>query len=504
MVALSSPRHAPRAMFASLALTLVFIAGVAMSAAASSGGRPGAPGLRADAVTCIVLLLVGVLGAVIVRYSRRYLHGDAGLPRYFRWLSLTVAAVQTLLLANNLLLIALAWTATSVALHQLLTYYPDRVAALVAAHKKFIVTRLADVFFALGLVLVYHNVGSLGLDQVAAWAHAHPALTPSMQLAAVFVVVAVGLRSAQLPFHGWLTQVMEAPTPVSALLHAGVINMGGLVMIRLAPWMEHAEPARLLLVMMGLVSAVMGSLVMTTRVSIKVALAWSTCAQMGFMLVECGLGLWSLALIHLVAHSLYKAHAFLRAGSAVVDWQVRASAKPASVPSSKALGIVMPLGIACAMGVGLLVVRRTALLSFDLSLPVLVALVGLAVVPLFVQRVDAGSSRLGSILRAAIVVVSYFALHAAASEALPAHGGTSALGLALVSLGFLVLFALKTVLQMHPHGRMGQALHPWLFAGLYLDERFTRWTFRVWPPRLPRTLGSRARIYMHDTVGSRT
>ncbi|WP_264836966.1 proton-conducting transporter transmembrane domain-containing protein, partial [Klebsiella oxytoca] len=122
---------------------------------------------------------------------------------------------------------------------------------------------------------------------------------------------------AVLPVHGWLIQVMEAPTPVSALLHAGVVNLGGFVLIRFAPLLEQAGIARALLLVFGLGTAVLAGMVMLTRISIKVRLAWSTVAQMGFMLLECGLGLYTLAALHLVGHSLYKAHVFLSASTVV-------------------------------------------------------------------------------------------------------------------------------------------------------------------------------------------
>jgi NAD(P)H-quinone oxidoreductase subunit 5 len=323
LLALVSPRRAALAASAALGLALLFGAGLFASQGSCHGGG-GDLGVRLDAVTSVMLLLVSFIGLIIVRYARTYLHGEAGLARFHRWLLLTLAAVTSLVVVNNLLVLALAWIATSVALHQLLTFYPDRTAAVVAAHKKFLVSRLADLCLLGFLALTQASVGSLELDQVTAWAGAHPGRTPSMQLAAGLLVVAVALKSAQLPFHGWLTQVMEAPTPVSALLHAGVVNIGGFVLIRLAPLLAGAGPARMLLVVVGLVSTVIASLIMTTRVSVKVALAWSTCAQLGFMLVQCGLGLWHLALLHLVAHSLYKAHAFLSTGTAVHGWRLQA------------------------------------------------------------------------------------------------------------------------------------------------------------------------------------
>src|SRR5699024_5748449 len=129
--------------------------------------------------------------------------------------------------------------------------------------------------------------------------------------------LAVIIRTALLPVHGWITQVMEAPTPVSALLHAGVVNLGGYVLIFFAPLIAQSPAARLFLLIFGLGSATLGGITMLTRVSIKVHLAWSTLGQMGFMLIECSLGLYSLAALHLLGHSLYKAHNFLAASSAV-------------------------------------------------------------------------------------------------------------------------------------------------------------------------------------------
>ncbi len=487
LAAVASPRRAPLATVGALGLASLSAAGAALT-----GAQPtvrATLGVRLDVVTCVMLLLVCGLGAVVARYSRAYLQGDPGLDRFFRWLLLTLSAVTTLVLANSLLLVALGWTATSLCLHQLLTYYSDRPAALVAAHKKFLVSRLADLCMVAALVLVQRAVGGLGLDRIAAWAEAHPELSPSMNIAAALVVVAVALRSAQLPFHGWLIQVMEAPTPVSALLHAGVANLGGFVLIRLAPWMAHARAAQLLLVLIGLGSAVIAALVMTTRVSVKVALAWSTCAQMGFMLVQCGLGLWHLALLHLVAHSLYKAHAFLGAGSAVDEWRERAAARAQGAMSS-ARAVVTAL---TAAAVALLAARWP---GADPAAAVLAGLVSLSMLPLLAR-----GATVAALARTAGVALLYVASHAAASKLVGVSStAPNALGWALVGAGFVALFAVKTALELRPDGRFARALYPWLFAGLYLDERFTRLTFRVWPLRAPRSAGAARSIEAREAV----
>jgi NAD(P)H-quinone oxidoreductase subunit 5 len=470
----------------SLAFWLSLLVAAGGLAAGAAGAMPGPAG-RVDPVTGVMLVLVGFIGLVIARYSRTYLQWDPGEARYARWLLATLGAVTALVTARHLLVIALAWTATSLSLHRLLTFYEDRTAAVVAAHKKFLVSRLADACLWGALGLIHHAVGSLDLDEIAAWAGSQATLPAGLQLATVLLVVAASLKSAQLPFHGWLTQVMEAPTPVSALLHAGVVNLGGFLMIRLAPLMARAPGAQLLLVVIGTTTAVLAALVMTTRVSVKVALAWSTCAQMGFMLAECGLGAWPLALLHLVAHSLYKAHAFLNAGSAVEIWRGetltggRSPVTPGQLAVAGALGPVLAViaGGAASSALG-------KSWHDDPSIPALSLLVALSVAPLL-ARAGGGGGRLAAelVARGLGVAALYAGWHAAAGRLFPAPVAPSAQGWIVLVSGFVFLFAVQTALQLWPDGRLARALHPWLFAGFYLDERFTRLTFRVWPPRLP-------------------
>lgn len=302
-------------------------------------------GTHLDGVTAIVLALVTTIGFVIARYAHTALAGEPSRGRHLRWLFATLAAVTTLVVADHLLVVAAAWTATSVVLHPLLTHYAERPGARLAAHKKFLVSRVADICLLLGLSLL-SQAGSLRLSELDA-----VATSSETQLAAVLFVAAAALRSAQLPFHGWLTQVMEAPTHVSALLHAGVINIGGFLMIRLAPLLAQAPAAQLLLVGIGTTTAVVAGLVLRTRPSVKVGLAWSTCAQMGFMLAECGVGAWPLALLHLVAHSFYKAHAFLGSGGAVAAWTRRGTAPAATWAFGAAALLALYAGVHALVGV---------------------------------------------------------------------------------------------------------------------------------------------------------
>lgn len=431
--------------------------------------------VRADGLSATMLLLVSGLGVVIVSYSRTYLDRDPRQRHYARWLLLTLASVSTLVSTGHLVVLAAAWTLTSLSLHQLLTFFRDRTQALVAAHKKFLVSRLADLCLWSALALTAHQTGTLSIDGVILWAEAQTELSGLMELAAVLLVVAAALKSAQLPFHGWLTQVMEAPTPVSALLHAGIVNLGGFLMIRLAPVLALAPVAQTLLVVIGTCTVVMAALIARTRVSIKVGLAWSTCAQMGFMLVECGLGLWSLALLHLVAHSFYKAHAFLSAGGTVDAWRLDSlTQREQATPLRWAFATLLMSAIAIA-------VSLWAGLS-EGSL-VLALVVSWSAVPWLAK----GTLTPSSVASAAIVPVLYAGLHAAAFQFWPAPEmqGVWFAPLAVL-VGFGLLHAIETAVELRPDGAFALRLHSWLFAGFYLDERFTRLTFRLWPPHLPK------------------
>ena len=448
--------------------------------------------LRSDALGCLMLLLVSFIGWVIVGYSQPYLGGERGQPRYIRGLMLTLAAVTLLVMTNNLLVLVLAWITTSLALHVLLTFFQDRPQALIAAHKKFLASRVADLCLVSGIALVGSTLGSLEIDRAIAAAKALPELPGTLQAAALLLAASALLKCAQLPVHGWLIQVMEAPTPVSALLHAGVVNLGGFLLIRIGSLVGDVPVAQALLVVVGSVTAVVAALVMMTRISIKVSLAWSTCAQMGFMMMQCGLGLYDLALLHLVAHSLYKAHAFLAAGGAVEQNRLQQM-----TPSAAPLG-----GLAWLLGalVGMALVAGAALVwgfrpGEAPALWALGGIVSLALAPLIAGpiRRAGGWWSLAGLAVAFGVVLAYFGLHALFMRWLGASGTGPAPGMALVAwvLGcFVLLFLVQGAVRAQPNGAVARVLYPWLFAGLYLDELFTRLTFRVWPARVPATPGT--------------
>jgi NAD(P)H-quinone oxidoreductase subunit 5 len=306
-----------------------------------------------DVVTAVMLLLVSFLGTAVTLFSRNYLAGDPDQGRFFKWLSITVGCVLLLVAAGNLVLFAAAWIGTSLSLHKLLTFYPERHAARLAARKKSYISRLGDVCLLAAIVMAWRQSGTL--DYAALFAAASGGKVAGLGSIAFLLVAGAMLKSAQFPFHGWLPDTMETPTPVSALMHAGIINAGGFLVIRFSPLVTLSPAALDLLAMVGAVTALFGSLVMITQASVKRALAYSTIAQMGFMMLQCGLGAFALALLHIVAHSLYKAHAFLSSGSVIEQNR----AKGAS-PAKRYLGIP---GMAAAFGVALGLTTAGALVA---------------------------------------------------------------------------------------------------------------------------------------------
>jgi NAD(P)H-quinone oxidoreductase subunit 5 len=442
--------------------------------------------VQLDMVSSAMLVLVCTLAVVVVRYSRTYLAGESGLDRYARSLLATIASVTVLVISNHLGFLIAGWVATGIFLHQLLIFYRTRRQAVIVAHKKFLLGRVADLCFLGSLGVMSAEVGTLRIDALNALAdQTSGALSPPLQLATVLLVLGVLLKTAQLPFHGWMLQVMEAPTPVSALLHAGVVNIGGFVMIRLSPLMAHATLAQDILLSVGLVTALVGSLVMMTRMSIKLVLAWSTIAQMGFMLVQCGLGVWHLALLHLLAHSFYKAHSFLTSGSVVETWR-GASLVQARKPFWATAVAVVLLG---AVGSAFYALSLRASLHASPPLLSLSLALVLSFVPLIARGVACGARSFGRALLFTLgATAAYFAGHAMFEALLPSAEAGPALALRwwIVVAGLALLFLVQTLLQAAPNGFLARLLQPYVHSGLYLDDWFTRVTFRLWPPLLER------------------
>jgi NAD(P)H-quinone oxidoreductase subunit 5 len=345
LVAFTGPGQRPRrsvaagnlaALGALAVAALSLIALLAQGAGTGTLAAPGGWGLsaRLDALSATMFLLVAFVGWIVLRFAGTYMDGEARQGRFTGWMCLTLAAVLLLVTAGNVVQLALAWIATATGLMRLLLTYPDRPAARRAAVKARLIFRISDsaLVAALGLI-----AWAAGTGDIAAILSAAPALPGWTGWAVLLLAIAAVAKSAQLPLHGWLTEVMEAPTPVSALLHAGVINAGGFLLIRFADVMVTAPLVLAGLLMLGGLTALVGGLVMLTQPMVKTSLAWSTIAQMGFMVMQCGLALFPLALLHIVAHSLYKAHAFLASGTAVRVVAETRRPGPVAIPDMRAV-----------------------------------------------------------------------------------------------------------------------------------------------------------------------
>ncbi len=429
-----------------------------------------------------LLVLLSVMALVIVRFSRRYLASDPGFGRYLRWLLLTLAAVALVFISNHLLLFALGWIAISLALHQLLMFYPERPRAALAAHKKFLLARLAETSLLVAFYLLWQQHGTANIDTIISAYQAPAALSLNEQLAAVLLALTALIKCAQLPVHGWLIQVVEAPTPVSALLHAGVINLGGFLLILFAPLFLQVPAAQWLVLVVAGLTTLLAALIMTTRISVKVRLAWSTSAQMGLMLIECAAGMVELALLHLLAHSAYKAWAFLSSGAAVQQ-HIQQSLLVSPAPGLRDWWLaLLPAALIVTLAAMASVLLHPAGQMLSGWLLVLLALTALLA--------QSRAGLISTLLLSTSLVLAYSLLKTLMQ---PLSGGLTAelrppllgtIDLWLTSL-FALLFALAWLLRWRRHWPLVQRLAQTLFAGLYLDEWFTRMTLRLWPARLP-------------------
>ena len=432
-----------------------------------------------DAVSVTMLLLVSFIGWIVVRYTATYLDGEARQGAFTGWLCMTLASVLFLVLSGTLVQLVVAWIATSLSLHRLLLFYPERVAARRAAAKKFVTARMGDVALIIASVLLALAYGTTEIGAILSAARAGNGGGLAAG-AAAFLAVAALLKSAQFPMHGWLTEVMEAPTPVSALLHAGVINAGGFLLIRFADVMLLAPGVLAILVVVGGFTALFAGLVMLTQPAVKTSLAWSTVAQMGFMILECGLALFPLALLHIVAHSLYKAHSFLASGGAVEWIAANRRPGPVAIPKAGAVGRAFMLALAIYFVVGLG-------FGFQHKSPQAIALGAIlifGVAYMLAQGLaDAAPKALTrrTVAYAVATSVSYFALQVLAtwlmSDVLPAAPSPGPLQwvlivLAVVSFGLVAVVQAMFPLWAHHPAAAGLRVH--LSNGFYANAVFDR------------------------------
>ncbi|RBP83166.1 NADH-quinone oxidoreductase subunit L [Marinomonas rhizomae] len=455
--------------------------------------------IRHTILNQIMLGLVTIMGWMLISFSRHYMVGQANLNRYYRWLMFTLASVAITVTTNHLVIFWLGWLGISLSLNNLLTFYADRPRAILAAHKKFMLARVAELSLLVAFALLYQQYDSPYINTIinTAVAQSNAGLTLHWQeqVAACLIAFAALIKCAQLPFHGWLIQVVESPTPVSALLHAGVINLGGYLLLLFTPLVAQSALATWLLLIVAGLSTLASALIMTTRISIKVRLAWSTCAQMGLMLLEFALGLYELVLLHLLAHSFYKAYSFLNSGNAVNDairLRLSSAAKTnTQFPSTNKA--VLPNAQTWLLALGLSTVIVTIIrVSFGFESAFSAWwLFALALTVLIVQwrTCEHSPSIIYTFAMGILLCVIYAALKFAMHYALPAYPTHTVQAFSLADIWAMLLFSLLFILSTLLHYQVRwtaiRRLSIALFAGLYLDEWLTRLVLKFWPVTLP-------------------
>jgi NADH-quinone oxidoreductase subunit L len=270
--------------------------------------------LRVDPLSMVMVLMVTGVSFLIHVYSMDYMHGDPRYPRYFAYMNLFVAAMLTLVLANNFVLLYVGWEGVGLCSYLLIAFWHERKAAADAGKKAFVVTRIGDTAMLIGIFLVFTTFGSVEFDEVFG---AASGVAPATATAIALLLFggAVG-KSAQLPLSTWLPDAMEGPTPVSALIHAATMVTAGVYLVaRTNVIFEISDVALGVVAIVGLVTAVYAGLAALGQDDLKRVLAYSTISQLGYMFLAVGVGAYAVAIFHLVAHAFFKALLFLSAGS---------------------------------------------------------------------------------------------------------------------------------------------------------------------------------------------
>ncbi len=275
-----------------------------------------------DALTALMALAVSAISLVVHLYSVRYMRDDPAHTRFFVLLDGINAMIMLMVLAGDLLTLLLAWHSSGVILYFLLNHDTRREAANRYAFWTLITHRIGDLPLMAAAALLYSSYGTLSIpvlfEAIAADPdHAGALGLPVSETVGLLILLAAFAKSAQFPFHTWLPYTMEGPTPVSALMHAGIVNAGGFLINRFAPVFAHTDSVLQIALLVGLTTTLMGSVMMLMQSDIKRSLGYSTMGQMGYMVMECGLGAFSLAIFHLIAHGIFKATLFLNSGSLI-------------------------------------------------------------------------------------------------------------------------------------------------------------------------------------------
>ncbi|XWN28894.1 MAG: NADH-quinone oxidoreductase subunit L [Devosia sp.] len=282
--------------------------------------------LRVDTLTAVMLVVVNTVSALVHLYSFGYMSHDKSKAKFFAYLSLFTFAMLMLVTADNLVQMFFGWEGVGLASYLLIGFWSDRASANAAAIKAFVVNRVGDFGFLLGIFTLFALTGSVGLDAIFAAGPQAAQLTfsflgfevPAIELACLLLFIGAMGKSAQFLLHTWLPDAMEGPTPVSALIHAATMVTAGVFMVaRMSPVFEFAPVALAVVTFIGATTAMFAATIGCAQNDIKRVIAYSTCSQLGYMFAALGVGAYSIAIFHLFTHAFFKALLFLSAGSVI-------------------------------------------------------------------------------------------------------------------------------------------------------------------------------------------
>ncbi|HEX5823282.1 MAG TPA: NADH-quinone oxidoreductase subunit L [Candidatus Limnocylindrales bacterium] len=276
-------------------------------------------GFFVDNLTACLLIVVLTIGLLVHIYSIGYMSHDPGYWRFFAYLNLFMVSMLLLVLADNFLVVFVAWELVGLSSYLLIGFWKHKQTAALAAKKAFIVNRVGDVGFALGIMAIFVNTGTLNIrDAIAALTEPGAVLAIPIFVVALLVFAGAMGKSAQFPLHVWLPDAMEGPTPVSALIHAAtMVNAGVYLVARTNPIFAAAPDSMIIVAGIGIFTAILAASIAMTQTDIKRVLAYSTLSQLGYMFAALGVGAFTAAIFHLMTHGFFKGLLFLGSGSVI-------------------------------------------------------------------------------------------------------------------------------------------------------------------------------------------
>jgi NADH-quinone oxidoreductase subunit L len=276
-------------------------------------------GLFVDNLTAVLLIVVLTIGLLVHIYSIGYMSHDPGYWRFFAYLNLFMVSMLLLVLADNFLVVFVAWELVGLSSYLLIGFWKHKQSAALAAKKAFLVNRVGDVGFALGIMAIFVNTGTLNIrDSIAGLTAAGASLPIPIWIVALLVFAGAVGKSAQFPLHVWLPDAMEGPTPVSALIHAAtMVNAGVYLVARTNPIFASAPDSMVIVAGIGIFTAILAASIAMTQTDIKRVLAYSTLSQLGYMFAALGVGAFTAAIFHLMTHGFFKGLLFLGSGSVI-------------------------------------------------------------------------------------------------------------------------------------------------------------------------------------------